>query len=570
MGSETERAPGRAAAWIGLSAVALAVGSWISIPGIDADALAAAQGGFAGLFDVTAPAFPILGFNVGALVLVRLALALLGKTESGVGRALALAIYLVTTAVQTLSLALWAESAGYEMPVDLVVEPGWRFRLIAVLTTVAGGALLYWLADRVDATRAATGALALALLASLLALVTEAGAAATAFAIGESAPIATLLVLALPIAMLALGILLALRAPARWPVRVAGALELRSGLDVLAAPAAVAVMSGGLAGASTPGQLVRACLVIGAAVGVGVLLSARSPERAPRRLLWPLAVALASFPLALVPLASVLTSTGALSFAPGPLEGDARFRLTLAAVDRFRDGEADAMVRRLTLLGARASLVSADPQRITLDVERASDPQSVTDALRPHTLALHLVRELPGVPLPEGVRPPAHPLYAAEGPCEALRDFAPSLGCRAAFEPVREGGWGEAAPGECRLYCLEPTPVITGADVAEARASLDSYSNQPIVSASLTPDAAARFARFTGENVQRQLAIVLDGEVVSAPIIQSAIPGGQIQITLGGIGAYDDMMDEARLVAAALGAGDEITSEWSLEAVTTY
>lgn len=556
-----------------MSGVLLLVGSWMSVPGIDAEALAAMQGGgLAGLFGVAAPVAPVLGFNVAALVFVRLVLALIGKSESRVGRSVALILYLLITAVQAFSVALFAESAGYDAGFDLVHEPGWGFRLTVVLTCVAGGALLYWLADRVEATRAATGALALALLAALIHLVPEAGAVATRLALGELAPLGALVVLALPVALLVAAALLAVRAPARWPVRLAGGVELRSGLDVLAAPCAVAVMTDGLAGPSPLASLLRAGLLLGAAAGVVLLLWARAKERAPRRMLWPLALALPSFALALVPLGLAVASSGVLSQAlePGPLEGEARFRLTLAAVDRFRDGEADSMVRRLNLLGARASLVSADPRTITIAVERASDPQSVADALRPHTLALHLVLALPEVPLPEGVRPPAGTPQAAEGPCEALRGLAPSLGCTTALEPVRADGWGEAAPGECRLYCLEPTPVITGTDVAEARVAHDPYSNRPIVSASLTPAAAQRFARVTGESIDRQLAIVLDGEVVSAPVIQSAIPGGQIQITLGSLASHQELMDEAALVASALGAGDAITSEWTLEAITYF
>ncbi|MCZ7687244.1 MAG: hypothetical protein M5U28_54325 [Sandaracinaceae bacterium] len=112
--------------------------------------------------------------------------------------------------------------------------------------------------------------------------------------------------------------------------------------------------------------------------------------------------------------------------------------------------------------------------------------------------------------------------------------------------------------------------MITGTDVAEARVAHDPYSNRPIVSASLTPAAAQRFARVTGESIDRQLAIVLDGEVVSAPVIQSAIPGGQIQITLGSLASHQELMDEAALVASALGAGDAITSEWTLEAITYF
>ncbi len=56
-------------------------------------------------------------------------------------------------------------------------------------------------------------------------------------------------------------------------------------------------------------------------------------------------------------------------------------------------------------------------------------------------------------------------------------------------------------------------------------------ANQPIVVLHFTDDGAALFEKITSENVGHQLAIFLDGAVISSPVIQEAIPGGTATIT---------------------------------------
>jgi preprotein translocase subunit SecD len=63
---------------------------------------------------------------------------------------------------------------------------------------------------------------------------------------------------------------------------------------------------------------------------------------------------------------------------------------------------------------------------------------------------------------------------------------------------------------------------VTGRDLRTARPSLDE-NNQPAVSFSLNSDGGRRFGKVTGENIGRQLAIVLDGRVQSAPRIDGRI-----------------------------------------------
>jgi protein-export membrane protein SecD/preprotein translocase SecF subunit len=75
-------------------------------------------------------------------------------------------------------------------------------------------------------------------------------------------------------------------------------------------------------------------------------------------------------------------------------------------------------------------------------------------------------------------------------------------------------------------YLVRKVPVVTGRDLRNARASLDEYS-RPAVSFSLTRDATRQFATFTRGHVGRQLAILLDGRVQSAPVVEGPIDSGE-------------------------------------------
>jgi preprotein translocase subunit SecD len=76
--------------------------------------------------------------------------------------------------------------------------------------------------------------------------------------------------------------------------------------------------------------------------------------------------------------------------------------------------------------------------------------------------------------------------------------------------------------GERRYYAVEKRRTVTGRDLKTARPSLGQF-NDPIVEFSLTPEGSRAFADLTGKNVGQGLAIVLDGKVVSAPVIKSRI-----------------------------------------------
>jgi preprotein translocase subunit SecD len=81
-----------------------------------------------------------------------------------------------------------------------------------------------------------------------------------------------------------------------------------------------------------------------------------------------------------------------------------------------------------------------------------------------------------------------------------------------------------------RPYLVYSQTLLTGDRLKEAKVGIDQY-NKPAISISFDSEGAKIFDRVTGDNVGKQLAIILDGVVHSAPRIQDRISGGNAQIT---------------------------------------
>jgi preprotein translocase subunit SecD len=98
-------------------------------------------------------------------------------------------------------------------------------------------------------------------------------------------------------------------------------------------------------------------------------------------------------------------------------------------------------------------------------------------------------------------------------------------------------------------YLLKDKSLLTGASLETAKVQISDRFGNPTIGLTFNSQGAVDFERITGENVRKRLAIVLDGVVHSAPVIQERISGGQAQIT----GNFT--MDEARDLAIVLRAG---------------
>ncbi len=124
---------------------------------------------------------------------------------------------------------------------------------------------------------------------------------------------------------------------------------------------------------------------------------------------------------------------------------------------------------------------------------------------------------------------------------------------------------GKVPPGSQILYQVETDPrthkerktpylvkkrtLLTGAHLKNAQVQINSRYNEPYVGIEFDRKGGRLFAKITGENVKKRLAIVLDNKVYSAPVIQEKISGGQASIT----GRFTTA--EARDLAIILRAG---------------
>ncbi|BDQ04292.1 protein translocase subunit SecD [Ignavibacterium sp.] len=99
------------------------------------------------------------------------------------------------------------------------------------------------------------------------------------------------------------------------------------------------------------------------------------------------------------------------------------------------------------------------------------------------------------------------------------------------------------------MYLVNRQPELTGGVVTNAVATLDPNSSAPIVNMEMNSEGAVEWARITGANIGKRIAIMLDGKVFSAPVVRGKIPGGRSQIE--GM----ENLDEAKLLEIVLKAG---------------
>ncbi len=100
-----------------------------------------------------------------------------------------------------------------------------------------------------------------------------------------------------------------------------------------------------------------------------------------------------------------------------------------------------------------------------------------------------------------------------------------------------------------RMYMVNKNAELTGGVIVDALANIDPTTSAPEVTMQMNAEGAREWARITGANIDKRCAIVLDGVVYSAPVIQTKIPTGSSRIT----GSAN--LDEAKLLEIVLKAG---------------
>jgi len=112
--------------------------------------------------------------------------------------------------------------------------------------------------------------------------------------------------------------------------------------------------------------------------------------------------------------------------------------------------------------------------------------------------------------------------------------------------------------GYYRTYLLDKKAGLTGEYITDARVAFDNSpgeGNRPYVQVTFNRTGAEVFGRLTAANVKKRMAIVLDDNVDSAPVIQSEIPGGVCSIHMGGFKPINEVLQEAKDLALVLKSG---------------
>jgi preprotein translocase subunit SecD len=191
-------------------------------------------------------------------------------------------------------------------------------------------------------------------------------------------------------------------------------------------------------------------------------------------------------------------------------DGQVVFAMNATAVNEARNGAVDTALQtirnRIDAFGVSEPVIQkADNYRIVVQLPGVDDPERVRRLIK-NTAFLEF--------------------RIVEGsPSESREALLASLGGRVPDNLQILDGDVRNKGGEVvgrRYYAVQKRRTVTGRDLKNARPSVGEF-NRPIVHFSLTPQGADAFSQLTGNNIGRGLAIVLDGRVVSAPVINARI-----------------------------------------------
>ncbi len=197
-------------------------------------------------------------------------------------------------------------------------------------------------------------------------------------------------------------------------------------------------------------------------------------------------------------------------------EGDLlRFERRIEEIAEIRDQavrQAEQTIRnRVDAFGVAEPIIQRQglsSNRIVVQLPGVDDPERVKDLIK-NTAFL----EFRFVVYPNG--------GAAGSEAEILANYGGSLPDNLEIFPQDVLDSEDKVIGTSYL-ALERRQIITGRDLRTARVGLGQF-NEPVVRFFLKPEGARLFGDATGANVGRQLAIILDGRVQSAPVVQSRI-----------------------------------------------
>jgi preprotein translocase subunit SecD len=224
------------------------------------------------------------------------------------------------------------------------------------------------------------------------------------------------------------------------------------------------------------------------------------------------------------------------------------FRIDGEEVERIKDTSVDQALEtirnRIDQFGvAEPTIHRQGTNEIVIQLPGVKDPDRAIDIIgRTAQLEFKIVDDKAPVAaeLPSALRP---------GEEQALMEqFAEKL--PAGDEILYQRNVDPATGDVFRVpFLLHKEVLLSGDLLNEARVSIDTRYNEPYVSLQFNAAGAKIFEEVTAEHVEDRMAIILDGNVYSAPVIREKIPGGSAQIT----GNFS--MEEARELAIVLKSG---------------
>lgn len=110
------------------------------------------------------------------------------------------------------------------------------------------------------------------------------------------------------------------------------------------------------------------------------------------------------------------------------------------------------------------------------------------------------------------------------------------------------------------LHLVNKAPELTGGVITDARAEIDPNTSSWMVTMGMSSEGATDWARITGANINKRIAIMLDGVIFSAPNVRNRITGGRSQIE-GMAGQEEAKLLEIVLKAGALPAPVDVIEE---------
>jgi preprotein translocase subunit SecD len=207
------------------------------------------------------------------------------------------------------------------------------------------------------------------------------------------------------------------------------------------------------------------------------------------------------------------------------------------------DGTVAVLRERVQAIDPHGAVEVRDDGAYVVQLSRALDPGALADLGHRGVLGLYEVDEdwTPGK---------LHALLAA---CElADVDCHRDQGVAADRVLARQAPLELGGP-EMHVVLLGG-PELTNDHIAGSVSGTDDYTGEPRVIVTLTAEGKQLFLDLSTRTVGRRIAIALDGEVVSAPVVREPIPGGVIQISLGSAGSFEESSARTEVLAAQLGA----------------